>query len=87
MRSLHSHGLCICIWSEVHRRFWGLVFQQPSCMGRVGPSSEGVKFAYGTGEVRERSEGRVLDVFDGSIRPSMSGMSGKHGFSPLYGFE
>ena len=52
--------------------------------GKGGPSSEGAKFAYGTGEAREHSEGRVLDVFDGSIRP---GMSGKHGFSPLYGFE
>lgn len=29
-------------------------------------------------------EGRVLDVFNGSICP---GMSGKHGYSPLYRFE
>lgn len=43
----------------------GLGFQATKLYGKGGASSEGVKFAHGTGEARERSGGRVLDVFVG----------------------
>lgn len=52
MRPLHLIGICICTWSEVHGRFGVLSFNN-QVVWEGGASSEGVKFAYGTGEARE----------------------------------
>lgn len=84
MRPLRLIGICICIWSEVHGRFGVLSFNNQVVWEGWEQQAKGLSLHMVQAKRESVLEGRVLDVFDGSIRP---GMSGKHGFSPLYRFE